>query len=98
MSPAKKFLGAENAGVAGSPECQPLFRCGFSFGESVAHYGFQSFGELSFDIDILEDGEIGALFFLFKSALLSGDDNDRNLGGFRLSFESGDELAAAHLW
>jgi hypothetical protein len=76
---------------------QLLFRCGFDFSEAVAHYRFQGFAELSFDIDIFEDGEVGALFFFLEAALLSGDDNDGNVGSFRLGFESSDELAAAHL-
>src|SRR6266852_6388458 len=77
--------------------CSWLFACGVSLGSPGAHDDAQRLAELGLDIDILEDGEVGPLFFLVEAALPSGNDDDGNVSRGGLALQSSDELAAAHL-
>ena len=80
------------------PKCQvlPYFRCGFDFGDAASKQSFQRFCKLGLDIDVLENGEIGAVFLGIESAVLAGHDHDRDVRSFGLGLERGDEFGAAH--
>ena len=66
--------------------CQvlPLLPCSFDFGDAAFEQGFERFAELGFDVDVFENGEIGAVFLGIESAIFSGHDDDRDVRGFGL--------------
>ena len=68
---------------------------GFTFGAGSQH-GLERLFELGFDVDVFEDSEVRAMFIGVESTIFTGDDDDRDVRGFRLGFERGDEFRTAH--
>src|SRR4026208_748618 len=72
-----------------------LLRCTVDFGYAASEKCFERLCSLGLDVDVLEDGEIGAMFLGIESTILSGQDDDRYVSGFGLGLERCDEFGSA---
>jgi uncharacterized protein YecT (DUF1311 family) len=64
----------------------------------IAQYRIERFGELTFDVDVFVDGEIGTLFRFVEVAGSPRHDDDGDLRCFGLALKLGDQFASRHLW